>query len=92
MKAKNKYRIRNWSQYNKSLIKRGSISVWFSDEAIREWTTDSTGKRGRPTIYSDHAIMTALMIKAVFHLSLRALEGFLQSLSLIMGISLPIPS
>ena len=36
MKAK--YRIRNWNDYNKSLIQRGSITVWFSEDAIKKWT------------------------------------------------------
>jgi len=92
MRAKNKYRIRNWAQYNHSLIKRGSITIWFSDDAITNWSAQPKGIRGRPPVYSDKAIMTALMIKAVFHLSLRSLEGFLESLCLLMGLSLPIPS
>ena len=36
MRKKN-YRIRNWSQYNKSLVERGSINIWFSKEAIDNW-------------------------------------------------------
>jgi len=29
-----KLRIRNWSEYNKALIKRGSITLWLSEESI----------------------------------------------------------
>ncbi len=49
-------------------------------------------KKGHPTIYSDNAILTALMIRSVFHLPLRALQGFLTSLVLLMNIDLPIPN
>ena len=91
MKTKSKYRIRNWKQYNKSLVQRGSITVWFSDNDIKKWNAKPTGKKGRPSVYSDHAIKAALIIKAVFHLSFRALEGFLKSLRLIMNLSLSIP-
>jgi hypothetical protein len=92
MGAKHKYRIRNWQQYNKSLIQRGSIIVWFSDDAVRKWVVKSkTGKKGRPFVYSDDAILTALIIRSVFHLPLRALQGFMMSLITLLSISLPIP-
>jgi len=43
-------------------------------------------------MYSDDAILCALMIKVVYHLPLRALEGFLVSLLELLGILLPVPS
>ena len=85
------YRIRNWNQYNRSLINRGSITIWFSDDAKEKWLASKTGRKGRPEIYSDDAIRCALMIKFVYHLSLRATQGFLTSLSALLGIMLPIP-
>lgn len=90
--SKVKFRIRNWKDYNKSLIQRGSITVWFSQDAIDKWYATSTGKPGRPSKYSNDAILTALLIRFVFHLPLRALEGFLSSLVLVMGMNLHIPS
>lgn len=91
MKAK--YRIRNGNDYNKSLIQRGSITVWFSEDAIKKWTAPKEiGKKGRPKLYSDDAILTALIIRSVFHLPLRALEGFLTSLVMILSVGLSIPS
>jgi IS5 family transposase len=87
------YRIKNWSEYNKSLIQRGSINFWFSEEAISKWTTTShTGEKGRPQEYSDDAILCALLIRTVYHLPLRATEGFLLSLVSLLDISLKIPS
>ena len=93
MGTKGKYHIRNWSQYNKSLIQRGSITVWFSEDTVEKWLAPGEkGKRGRPKVYSDDAILTALIIRSVFHLPLRALEGFLRSLILLMGLGLRVPS
>ena len=90
--GKNIYRIRNWSQYNKSLVERGSINIWFSEEAINKWRAEKPENlKGRPPIYSDDAILTALIIKSVYRLPLRSLEGFLNSVVLLMGIFLPIP-
>lgn len=52
------YRIRNWNDYNKSLIQRGSITVWLSEDAIKKWTAPKEiGKKGRPKLYSDDAIL-----------------------------------
>ena len=76
MVSKVKCRIRNWKKYNKSLVQRGSITVWFSESAIDKWHATPTGKRGRPATYSDDAILTALLIRFVFHLPLKALEVF----------------
>jgi hypothetical protein len=91
MKAK--YRIRNWSLYNKSLIQRGSLTVWLSEDAVKKWLAlRGNGKKGRPELYSDDAILTALMIRFVFHLPLRALQGFLTSLIMLLSAGLPVPS
>ena len=46
--------------------------------------------RGRPQLYSDTAIECALVVKAVFHLSLRSAQGFLESVVRLMGVDLPI--
>lgn len=88
-----KYRIRNWKDYNRALIQRGSITLWFSEESVKSWhETGSKKSKGRPRIYSDEAILCALLIRAVYHLPLRALQGFLFSLILSLGLKLLVPS
>jgi hypothetical protein len=32
-----KRRVTNWSDYNEALRQRGSLAVWFTDEAITAW-------------------------------------------------------
>src|SRR6188474_2640666 len=32
-----KRRVTNWSEYNEALRQRGSLTVWFTDEAIAAW-------------------------------------------------------
>src|SRR5428012_5047 len=75
------YRTTNWSSYNKALIKRGNISIWFDPKT--QWYAQPQGKHGRNQTYSDTAIQCCLMIKSLFRLSLRMVTGFVQSLSLI---------
>lgn len=88
-----RYRITNWPNYNRSLIQRGSINFWFSEEAINKWrATGHTCEKGRPQEYSDDAILCALLIRTVYHLPLRALEGLLRSLVSLLNLSIKIPS
>lgn len=91
-KTKAKYRTRNWKEYNQSLVNRGSITFWFSEDAIEKWySVERAGKPGRPDTYSDDAIRCGLMIKAVFHTSLRALQGFIKSVVKMLKIDLICP-
>ena len=86
-------KISNWSQYNKSLINRGSITFWISEDVIRSWKSlKKSQKAGRPEKYSDSAIQAICMVRFFFHLTLRSTEGFIRSLFAMMQISLPVPS
>lgn len=85
------YKTTNWKQYNKALINRGSLTFWIDEEAISEWRQSKQNKRGRPRQFSDLAITTALMVKRVFSMPLRALQGFLDSIFKLANIPLVCP-
>jgi hypothetical protein len=87
-----RYRIRNWREYNRALINRGRLTVWFDEHAIAGWrnTAPATGP-GAPRRYADLAIECALVFKSVYRLSLRAAQGFLTSVMELMKLPLPIP-
>lgn len=88
-----RYRATNWSQYNQSLINRGDITLWFSEEFLEQWYHNSHhGGQGLDKYYSDVAIQCLLTLKAVFHLPLRATQGFGQSLVKLMNIDIKIPN
>jgi hypothetical protein len=44
-----RYRIRNWCAYNRALINRGRLTVWFDEQAIVAWrnTNDAVGNWNR---------------------------------------------
>jgi hypothetical protein len=91
-KVKHQYRVTNWSEYDRALVARGSLTVWFDDETIREgWVPEKTGKRGAPAAYSDLAIQTVLTLKVLFHLPYRATEGLVKSLMRLSGLDLAVP-
>ncbi|WP_080502763.1 transposase [Neochlamydia sp. EPS4] len=61
------------------------MTLRFLGEVIKEGRENkSTGKKGRPRIYYAGAILCMLMIKAVYHLPLRAARGFLLSLIVLL--------
>lgn len=87
-----RYRVRNWRAYNRALVRRGSITFWVDEQAIAGWCQEKVpGTRGRLPLYADTAIECALVVNSVFHLSLRATQGFLESVVDLMGIDLPVP-
>lgn len=72
------YRTTNWPAYNRALINRGNITIWFDPKT--QWYAQSQGKHGRNQTYSDTTIQCCLMIKSLFRLSLCMVTGFVQSL------------
>jgi len=92
MKKKTKYRVRNWSDYNRSLINRGSLTFWISEELIANWLrTEQTGTRGRSVQYSDSAITGLASLKFVFHQAGRQTCGLLESIFRLLKVDLKVP-
>ena len=92
MKKKTAYRIRNWSEYNRALKQRGSLTLWISKEALANWTTnDLTGEPGASPTYTDLAIETMATVQAVYSLAGRQTQGFLESIFELMKIKLSVP-
>jgi IS5 family transposase len=86
-----KRKVVNWREYDESLRRRGSLTVWFSDEVIEAWkASPRTGRGGRPE-YSDLAILTGLTLKAVFRLAYRQTEGLIGSVIGLLGLDLAVP-
>ena len=88
---KTRYRVDNWPEYERSLVRRGDITLWLSPDAIESWKAVPSGQRGGQKRFSDTAIETALMLRLLFHLPLRQTEGFLRSLFELMGADLDVP-
>ncbi len=88
---KTKYRVTNWSEYDRGLVDRGDLTLWISQEAIDAWHPERSGARGGQRRYSDAAIQTALTLRLLFRLPLRQTEGFLRSLLELIGVDLDVP-
>ena len=90
-KYKTRHHVGNWPEYDRSLVERGNLTIWISEEAIRSWTPPRTGRRGGQPKYPDLAIETALVLRLIFHLPLRQAEGFLRSVLELMDLDLEAP-
>ena len=85
------YRVKNWPEYDKALVQRGSITFWISADFEKTWMHTGEKQRGSQFDYSDQAILVMLTVKEVFHLTNRGVEGFVRSILRMMKINLPVP-
>ncbi len=85
------YRIRNWKQYNDALVRRGSLTLWVDPVTLEAWRYQGPPQRGAQFRYSDTAIECVLTLRSVYHLPLRATEGFARSIFELMGLELSVP-
>ncbi|ESA34119.1 transposase [Leptolyngbya sp. Heron Island J] len=89
---KRSYKLRNWSEYTAALVKRGSLTLWLSEEVIETWeNTQKTGNPGASKTYSDLAIQTLLTLRVIYGLALRQTIGFAGSIFELMGVSVALP-
>jgi Transposase DDE domain len=91
-KAKASYKVTNWRKYNESLVQRGSITFWFSEDVIGQWKhANEEPKVGHPFVYSDTAIESMLALRELFQIPYRQTEGLGCSLLRLMQIEVAIP-
>ena len=85
------YRVTNRSEYDRALVNRGNLTIWFDEASIRDqWTPAPPVGRGKPGLYSETAIQTCT-IKGLFQLPYRATEGLIKSLMRLCQLDLPVP-
>jgi transposase len=92
IKKKQQYRIRNWKQYNKALVSRGSLTIWIDTSSTDTWLdSDCPRRRGRRRTYTDAAILCALLLREAYHLPLRSTQGLVSSVLKLMQAAMPSP-
>ena len=76
------FKVQNWPEYEASLVRRGSLTLWIEVVVLNRW--QSVGPLGQAR-YSDIAIETCLMLRAAFKMALRQTEGLMQSVLGLMN-------
>ena len=70
-------RKRNWREYNKRLVQRGSLTFLIDPKIVKTLEVKAQKrKKGRPLEFSDQLILMLLMIKIHYKMPYRMLEGF----------------
>lgn len=70
-------RKRNWREYNKKLVQRGSLTFLIDPKVVKTLKVKAQKrKKGRPLEFSDQLILMLLMIKIHYKMPYRMLEGF----------------
>ncbi len=90
-RPKRLYRVGNWTEYEKALVERGSITFWLSEDFEKVWRYAGEKQRGSQFDYSNKAIEIMLTLKEIFHLTNRGVEGFVRSLFRMMKADFPVP-
>jgi hypothetical protein len=88
---KARYRVTNRPEYDAALIRRASLTLWFTEDAVAAWHTPVTRERGGQPIYAAIAIETGLALGLVFYQPLRQTENLLRSIADVLGIAIAIP-
>ena len=74
-----------------AVVRRGGLTVWFTEEAVVAWHATATGERGGQPVYSALAIETGLALRLVFHQPLRQTEGLLRSIVAALKFDIAVP-
>jgi hypothetical protein len=89
-RPRQRYRTRNWREYDRALVAHGDLTVWISPDLARHGV-EGTGRRGRPRVFTDAAIQTVLTLKVLYQLPLRAAQGMAGSLISLAGLDWRVP-
>lgn len=88
-------KITNWPSYNKSLVRRGNITLLINKAILSGGRMPQpSDKAGHPTLYPDDIILFLAQLRELFGLPLRQTTGLARSLLALAGITataLPLP-
>lgn len=80
-----RHAVTDWREYEGGLRRRGSLTLWITQEAIAAWAAVPRSTPGGQATDSDSAIQTCLMLRAAFKLPLRQAEGLMASVVELLG-------
>jgi len=84
--SKDKYKVKNWKVYNRSLVQRGHLSIWLEDSVLRAWREiDIRKKVVGENLYADCVLQCCLMLGQVYHQPLRQTTGLVSSVLTLLG-------
>ena len=89
--SKARYRVTNWPESDAALVRWGSLTMWFTEEAVAAWHAPASREWGGQPLDSAIAIETGFALRLVFHQPLPQAEGLLRSIADVLGVDIAIP-
>jgi hypothetical protein len=86
-----RFQVRNWAQYEAGLRRRGSLTLWVTEDVVAGWKAPRRQTRGRQARYADLAIEPGMMLRLAFHLALRQTEGLMALIFNLTGVPVVAP-
>ena len=95
-RKKQRYKVMNWSSYNKSLKKRGALSLYFPGGNIRSQFINEnpyvSGVSGRQKTYSPAYIELCYTFYCLLRFGIRQTTGYIEDVWKMMNLDIPVPS
>jgi hypothetical protein len=87
----NRFKIAKWRRYETEICQRERVTVWATDRALVGWRAPPRKTRGGQAQYSTAVIQMMLLLRRLFHLTLRETEGLTKSIMSLLDLDLPVP-
>ncbi len=95
-RKKPQYKVTNWTEYNKSLKRRGELSLYFPHGELKpQFINESPyvrGISGRQATYKQTYIELVYMFYRLFGWGMRQINGFFEDLWRTKKLDIPVPS
>lgn len=95
-RTKPSYKVINWTDYNKSLKKRGQLSLYFPQGDIKSQFINEecyiVGISGQEATFKDPYIELIYTFYRLFGWGLRQITGFFEDIWHTKGLDIPVPS
>jgi len=95
-RAREKYKIINWTEYNKSLKKRGELSFYFPKGDLKALFINEnpyvSGLSGQQATYSDAYIELIFTFYRLFNFGIRQTAGYFEDFWRTKNIDISVPS
>ncbi len=88
---KMKFTVSCWAEYDAGLRRRGSLTVWVTQDAIDACNAEPRTTPGGQATYCDSAIQTCLVLRTAFKMALRQTEGLMASIFELLDCELTVP-
>ncbi len=96
IRKKPNYKVSNWTDYNKSLKKRGQLSLYFPKGDLRELFINEDsyeeGLSGRQAYYQPAYIELIYIFYRLFNWGMRQIAGYFEDLWKSKGLDIAVPS